>query len=454
MRQPENPWANAANAAIGGLYKNYMTRPNQAEMEKARLSNQLLGSQLQTDALSRENIQSQIGERQFKLDQLRKEQNASSKFAEAFGQIPQVGAVVPADPSQYGPIQPVTQSARNNDIAGIFEQFAPTLSEDRIGAARDALGTAGALRFENPVDRQLALDEKATTYGAYSEGLERDIEADRNKLMSVSPGSHIFDPKSRQSIFNAPTKKGGGSYIQQPDGTIISIDGGVPGKNEVGTTVNNQIQEQQVALEILDQGIGYTVTLAQDNPANFGFQGKAKSKLQDVNMMLNGISKTLGYEEPEQAFNSIVNTEMNKRKKEGDTFEYLNQLYDPNITALEKSRTLLAYQAASALGGQSGRSVSDRDVKQWLDQIGDPQSFFMNQDKFISGMKYLKDQINIRKKVLSATTGGNVTGAGYEEPNPDQFNSNQAPDQQGGLPPEKKARLEYLRAKRDAGTIQ
>lgn len=382
VEQYKDPWADASNQVVGALYKYYLSKPNPAALQEQQMRNQLLGLKIQGG-------QDELAANRLDLAQKQQQRQAADLFASAYNEVPQVRGPVPTDDSM-GPVMPVTQADRNQGIASVFEQFAPRLDKDTVEASRDALGTAGALRFEDPIQRQLALDEKATSYENLMPGY------------TLSPGQIKFGPDNKM-IQSAPFKTGGGSYIEQPDGTIISIDGGTP---PLRPNVEGNLQTQQVASAKLKGLMNYTRNLANEDPMNFGFPGFVKGSVQDVSTLLGGVTTALGYEQPEQA----VNDARQRILASGVDPALFSGLFDPTLPALQTAGDLLVYQAASAMAGQSGRDLSNQDVANMRKLVGSSTDWFTSQDKFLSKLNVLEDILNLNDQVVDRTLGGNVTG--------------------------------------------
>ena len=397
MPNYKDPWADTANQAVGALYKHYLSKPSQADMQRGQMENKLLDLKIRGQ-------ESGNAKSQFDLDQARQSSEFADKFADSFSAIPQVGGAVPMDGSM-GPAMPTTETDRNSQIANLFEQFAPRLDKDTVAASRDAMGTASALRFENPIDRQLALDKKASSYGAYSEGAEQLMEQEfQNSLKepyTLSPGSVRFG-SDNDRVASAPFKTGGGSYIEQPDGTIISIDGGSP---PLRPNVQGDLQDSQIATEKLRSLMDYTRGVANKNPLNFGFPGFVKGGVQDVSTLLSGVTTALGYEAPQQAMDEARREIM----QSGVDPMLFDGLFDPDLPALQTANDLLIYQAAAALAGQSGRDLSDKDVQNIKKIIGSSTDWFTSQDKFLSKLDTVEHILNMNSEVTDRTLGGNVT---------------------------------------------
>lgn len=403
MKNRENPWSNAANQAVGALYKHYMTMPSQAEMQNQELQNQVLmgrikanESALETDALQRSNIRSTMADRNFKLDQLKRENDIANAFTEAYQSVPAVtpGDVLPQD--VQGPVRPgFTEADQNAAIADVFAQFAPQLSADRVSATRDALGTVNALRLEDPLQRQLAIDKKASNVSAF------------DSSFTLPPGSGRYSGDG-ELIVQQPTKENQGSYVQLADGTTISIDGGMP-QIPAGKTVTGAVQKDQVSMAQMRGTLDLVRELALEDSANFGVQGLVKGGVQNAGALISGISTTLGYQDPSMAVNDVRMAVMNNPNVDPGLLPGLFE-FDPSLPSLQTASDLLVFQAAAALAGQSGRSVSDRDIKLFKNMVGDPRQLFTSQERYLAKLDTIEKMLENNENVANRTLGGNVTG--------------------------------------------
>lgn len=393
MTKYKDPWGDAANQAVGALYKHYLSKPSQADMQRSQMENQLLD-------LNIKGARNDLEADQFDLNQARMQSKFADKFSSAFDAVPQASGPVPQDGSM-GPVEPFTQNQRNAEIANVFEQFAPRLDGDTISAARDALGTAGAMRFEDPIQRQLAIDEKATSY---------DALIPEDDFYTLSPGSVRFDDNN-QMVAQAPFKDGGGSYIQQPDGTIISIDGGAP--PEMTNSVKSDMQNSQISLEGFKSTIDAMRSLAQENSKIFGPIGLARGATQDIGIFTQGAAEVLGYDGPMNIV-SDLNTRLNSELGKDLSPEVKQSLmtYDPSLHEIDVLTSLAVFEAASALAQQEGRSISDQDVKYFQGVVGKPKSLFMNQQKFMTGLDALDRALQRRLNLTYDVTGEDITGRG------------------------------------------
>lgn len=441
-----DPWADAGNKAVGALFQNIMSKPSAMDQHRFELQNQ---KTMQDMELARQNADlrqkmgsasmgltnAQAHNARMKGQAVQQEQNMMNLFTDAMAGVQPVQTEAPrVNPQMEGPMPPVSTPDMNG-LANVMQQFMGQLPKDASTSVRNSLGVMNALNMNDPFDRQMALDDNISSYSDSSAG----FNAEMAEPTTVGPGSHLVDPSTGESIFNAPFKQGGGSYITQPDGTVISIDGGQP---PVGKTTRNKVESQQIAESKMRGLLDYTRELAQADSMNFGIPGAVKGAAQDVNVILNGLTGAMGSNSPDEAISSAQREIMNS----GVDANLLSGIFDPNLSSLQTTSDLLVFQAASALAGQSGRSMSDNDVKAFKNIVGDPQSWMMNQEKFLAKLKTIENILGMNSHVSNNVLGGDVTGSPAPVP--------QVTPTGGGLSPEKMSRLQELRAKRDAGTLQ
>lgn len=302
-----------------------------------------------------------------------------------------------------------------------YNEYMPDLVENAMMAAiqnpaqgADVLQMLGGA-MQLPPEQMANIQAGAgTNYANTQMGFEQDLN--NPEPYTLSPGARRFDADNNQVAY-APPKQGRGSSVTLPDGTIVDIDGGT-GQTAIGRSATNKAQEQQVEGAKFNRMINYARQIASEDAGNFGVAGFTKGKLQDTAMLLNGVSESLGFDKPKEAFNEMVRRETNNKELSAET---LTSLYDPRLNALQQAANLMVYQAASALASQSGRSVSDKDVKMFRSIVGDPQSFFMNQQKFMSNLDAMQEFLAIQQGVLNDATGGDVVGQEYITPDPTRF---------------------------------
>lgn len=259
------------------------------------------------------------------------------------------------------------------------------LGKVKGNAARVALNSPGGLA---------AADE--TTQRFIGAG-EKGAQTPRN-MVSKSTGLNYI---SNDGITDART-----GQALPTDAFIANAQG--PAES-VGLTngVKGDLQKQDISNERFKNLIGFTRNLAQASPDNFGVAGRVKGAVQDVNAVAGNMAQGLGYTSLQEA----VNNARDKALKNGVSPGLLSGVFDPKLPALHTAADLLTFSAAEALAGQSGRNVSDKDVKMFKSIVGDPNEWFGNQEKFLSKLDTLEQILGMNSEVTSQRLRGTVPAA-------------------------------------------
>ena len=412
MRNTQNPWADAANQAVGAMYKHYMTRPNPAiiaqqqreqamaeELQQAKIANMMAGADTERSLQAKLALEAQG--LQMRNDAPTQIADTVTGYLSAYN-----NPVVPADGS-VGPLQPDVGRAR------AYEQFAPQLAESAVRAAIMSPGNAPDIAqmmagiMQVPQQQMTNIQMGA---GTPYEDTQSGFEAAQQQDFTLSPGAVRFDAQGQQ-IASAPFKQGGGmGFEMRPDGTFVFSENAQPGQLGATRSVASKQQGAQIELVNFQNTLNSLRELADKNPNSFGVVGNARSVSQDASILLQGVSQSLGFDGPSQAIedmriklNSKLGSDLDSELKEGLIS------YDPSLRGLDVLANLAIFGAAAALAGQESRSVSDQDVKQFRGIVGDPKSFFMNQEKFLSNLNTLEQEVNNKLKVTENVLGGNVT---------------------------------------------
>jgi hypothetical protein len=182
------------------------------------------------------------------------------------------------------------------------------------------------------------------------------------------------------------SKSQGQKVTVGPDGTTIE-SGGLYG--EPTNSVTSGAQEALAGIDAFDFSIERAKDMAARSPDAFGVMGTVKGVAQDVNAIAQNIGLVAG--------GSDVNTELAKAQaffaNAGVSPEVFGG-YNPDISNIDALSRLMVYQAAQALTQQTGRSVSDADVKNMTMIVGDPKAWTMNPDKFVNRMDMLQEFID------------------------------------------------------------
>lgn len=381
MRQYDpyyDPWAKVGEAASNAYLKSVLSRPN--PQEQAMRQAEIEAKQAMTNKY---NLESQRVQ-----GQLDAPTNLSRMIGDIFN-----------NPQTEGQATPLDQNVINQRyMQNLPDMFASAMqyAGDKPGSLGDVFRTFAANLGANPEQITNAQLGSGMAYDKTREGV-------MNNPFTLSPGAIRFDAQGKQ-VAAAPFKpamRSGGFSTTLPDGTVIEYGG-----MEATKSTTNDLQKEQVSNAKLRNLINFTRDLAKKDPTNFGFPGFVKGTAQDVTSLLGGVSQAFGYRNDQEA----VTDAQREIASSGVDPSLLSGVFDPNLPALQTASDLLVFQAASALAGQSGRSVSDRDVKMFKQIVGDPQSLFGNQEKFLSKLTTIENMLQMNEGVADTTLRGNVTG--------------------------------------------
>lgn len=180
-----------------------------------------------------------------------------------------------------------------------------------------------------------------------------------------------------------------------PGGYLANAQG--PAK-DVGLTSGTQteLQKADIANQQFKGLVGYTRNLAKADPNNFGVAGYAKGIVQDVNAVGGNIAQGLGY----HGIQDAAAAARQKAIESGVDPGLLSGVFDPKLPALHSAADLLVFSAAQALAGQSGRSVSDKDVKMFKNIVGDPTDVMGNQQKYLSKLDTIEQILDMNQGIV------------------------------------------------------
>jgi hypothetical protein len=231
--------------------------------------------------------------------------------------------------------------------------------------------------------------------GLMGEGVQpilSDTEKGRNMRFneSVALYGNVYPNSTmeqrKQYALQQESKGQGQKITIGPDGTTIE-SGGLYG--EPTNSVTSGAQEALAGIDAFDSSIERAKDMATRSPDAFGALGTVKGVVQDVNAIAQNIGLVAG--------GSDVNTELAKAQaffaSSGVSPEVFGA-YNPDISNIDALSRLMVYQAAQALTQQTGRSVSDADVKNMTMIVGDPKALTMNPDKFVNRMDMLQEFID------------------------------------------------------------
>jgi hypothetical protein len=214
---------------------------------------------------------------------------------------------------------------------------------------------------------------------------------------------NYLDPQGKKYVtYDGRTDAQTGQPLP-PGGSMFSVQG-TPNESGLRPNVQGRLQETGIELQKFNGLLDHTLKLAQQSPSNFGVAGMIKGAAQDAGVIAQNLAEGLGY----KGLQDAVEGAKQKAIASGVSPESLPGLFtfDPTLPSLHTAADLLTYQAASALAGQSGRSVSDRDIKIFRDIVGDPRDWSGNQQKFLAKLGQIKQILDINQNVVDQNLRG------------------------------------------------
>lgn len=251
-----------------------------------------------------------------------------------------------------------------------------------------------------------------------------------DKYFNASGGGIGSLPAPEQRALGAESlapAKTPSNYIM-PDGSVhLTIDGttdaqtgvALPPGGHMGTITGNttdtgltnatqsKAQQQNLALDQLDALSKYTRGLVQQDPTNVGLPGFAKGVVQDVNQVADGLAQGLGF----HGIDAAIQNARAKAAAAGLNGKIISTLFDPTLPKLRQAYGLLAFTGASALAGQRGQGLSDKDVEHIEKMIGSPESLFESQANLLAGLDGLDNLSSILRNAVQPYAGGGPAGA-------------------------------------------
>ena len=198
--------------------------------------------------------------------------------------------------------------------------------------------------------------------------------------------------------------------------SVVSADRASAGLDKVN---NRDIEAQALAGRKFKGTIERARAVASAaGPTAFGIIGRARSIGQDVQSAIDAASG--GFSEDLRSSIAATEQSLQDMAAQGDPVaaKFLKFDYDPNLTSLEMYARLLPYEAAAAIAGQTGRGLSDNDVKRFQAIVGDPLSFFGSQKAFMTTLDTIEAEVNARLGENQALLSGGRDAVLPEAPAP------------------------------------
>jgi len=293
-------------------------------------------------------------------------------------------------------LQPLRDQVQGNEISKIFARpvdtaagavttFAPDDPRGGPVYGRDTESTAKAALVNKAAAGEDVSPIVRAMIGANSGTPRNYLSADGTRGITLDG---ITDSQSGQPI-------AGGSTV-----FTGQVQTGTPGDLTKSTVT--ALQKDAIGIQRFSTLLDQTRALAQKDPNNFGLPGFVKGKMQDMQALTEGMATGLGYTGANEAAAELRAKITSDPNLDPALF---SGIFDPSLPALETASDLLVYSAAEALAGQSGRGISDRDVKIFKDIVGNPRDFLTSQQRYLAKLDIIEQIVSGRKKVIDNALG-------------------------------------------------
>lgn len=201
----------------------------------------------------------------------------------------------------------------------------------------------------------------------------------------------------------SPLNAGGANSMIQPPGNLSASNSD---KLVLAREANRKLVD--VASRMHD--------MASKDPSIVGAAGNIQRGLQDAFDAGTGIATVFGSRE---AFQKEFANAREKLIGVPGIQNVPGLDLNPNASNIVKLNTLLRYYAASALAGQSGRELSDKDVKQAAELVGDPSSWLQGPTRYLTGLEAVIGEGKRNLSSLDAQlNSNNIRGGQGAQPSP------------------------------------
>ncbi len=159
-----------------------------------------------------------------------------------------------------------------------------------------------------------------------------------------------------------------------------------PAGNISGVVLNKLTQARDENRQVIDLATQLK-NMAANDPSIVGVAGNVTRGAQSLYGAGAGLAQMFGGQQNfDQQYTGVVQ-DLNARGVHVPGIQF-----NPNAPNIVKLNTILIYKAASALAGQSGRDISDADVKRAIAMVGDPASWLTDHRSYIAGLDLVTNQ--------------------------------------------------------------
>lgn len=275
----------------------------------------------------------------------------------------------------------IAQSGKLTDIGKIMLAMtanAPGVSDDVV--TRALVGSGKALGENDAVST--GMQDRVSARNA-AESKDQALAA---VVSGRTPRNYITPDGAQGVTLDGTTDAADGSPI--PKGSQVSTAQiGTDDAGKLTAATKTKMQGDAIELGRFRDLSARARKIAEADPASFGLAGNVRRFLQEAGQQV-AMLRTLAGDN----YESVLAEAEADLSAAGVDPAY----YNTDLSNIEKIATLLAYQGAAAIAGQSGRGLSDRDFKVLRGAIGDPTAFLASQASFLSGLDMLDNIVETR----------------------------------------------------------
>lgn len=207
---------------------------------------------------------------------------------------------------------------------------------------------------------------------------QRDPIADFKSYLQIGEAAGLGPKEAQAYALQQMSKAKGMSVRTGPDGTTIEMGG----PSDLTTANATKAQAQAYDFDTANATADVYRKLLMSDPGNVGAVGNIRGYAQEATQVADNLKSLFGGQAVDQGIAALRDEALNTGADPGIVADLLT--YRPEIPQIETVYNVLLYQMAGALAGQSGRSVTDADVKRAQGIIGNPNEWVTSQPKMLS----------------------------------------------------------------------
>lgn len=261
---------------------------------------------------------------------------------------------------------PDREAVANRDLAGEMAQiFAKPVSVSAGGTAAFGAG-----------------DPRAASMGPLLQGRDTASTAEGRVINDFREGKDVNPLAAAVAL---PQSGSGTDFHFGPTGPD-----GQPLFAPLGKTPAQNAQATLISADQFKGTIGRYRKAIQDNPASVGLVGNVRGVFQDVQAQSDALANEFGFNGLQDAM-ATARADLQAHGVHG--FE---DFFDPAIPQVQQLGMLMAYSAASAVADQTGRGLSDKDLKYFMQIVGNPNAIFASDKGILAKLDTLETEVDSR----------------------------------------------------------